>query len=284
MGPSEPIRSIGIDIGGSSVKAAALTECGAWRTAQSERYRSPDPATLRSAVLKCLRELRVSDVDQSSMGLCVPGRRDAQGYTIVESVNVPALTGVDLRALVDHPNPMVIGDAEAAAVDAQELRGDRGRLLLLALGTGVGACVLDGGTALRVSDASPGHFGQIDVSLEEDAPIGPDNGRGSLEAYIGAAALITRFGEDEDSIRAGLVADDRPLRALSRAIRVAHAVYRPRVVCLAGGVGLMLRDHLPELDRLVRSELTSVARQDWVLECADDLFHAARGAARSAEM
>jgi hypothetical protein len=57
----------------------------------------------------------------------------------------------------------------------------------------VGASVLDeGGKFLHVSGESPGHFGQLDVSLETDPPIGPDGGAGSLEAYIGTAALIAR--------------------------------------------------------------------------------------------
>ena len=52
-------------------------------------------------------------------------------------------------------------------------------------GTGVGASVVDGnGQFLHVSGETPGHFGQLDVSLETNAPIGPDGGKGSLEALV----------------------------------------------------------------------------------------------------
>ncbi|MBV9490447.1 MAG: MFS transporter, partial [Verrucomicrobia bacterium] len=59
----------------------------------------------------------------------------------------------------------------------------------LALGTGVGAAVLDDGVPLRVDGDSPGHLGQIDVSLDDRAPIGPDGGAGSLEGYLGVPAI-----------------------------------------------------------------------------------------------
>jgi len=60
-------------------------------------------------------------------------------------------------------------------------------------GGGVGGWGVDGGGKfLHVSGESPGHFGQLDVSLDGEAPVGPDGGAGSLEAYIGTAALIAR--------------------------------------------------------------------------------------------
>src|SRR5258708_31988407 len=86
----------------------------------------------------------------------------------------------------------IIRDGSGVGYDIYMGRGLSGRLLCLALGTGVGACVIDEGTFLHVSGESPGHFGQLDVSLEDPAPIGPDGGAGSLEAYIGAAALAAR--------------------------------------------------------------------------------------------
>ncbi len=57
---------------------------------------------------------------------------------------------------------------------------------MISLGSGVGMSVLDDGVPLAVDENSPGHLGQINVSLDSNPPIGPDGGAGGLEAYIGA--------------------------------------------------------------------------------------------------
>jgi hypothetical protein len=154
-----------------------------------------------------------------------------------------------------------------------------GRLLLLVLGAGVGACVWDEIGPLQVDGESPGHFGQLDVSLSNAPVIGPDGGAGSLEGYIGAAALKREYGED--FIRR-LDADSPPFRALALAIRIGHAIYRPHHVCLAGGVGNALRPLLPALREAVDKDLTAIARRDWMLSCGEHDFHAAIGAAKLA--
>jgi hypothetical protein len=60
----------------------------------------------------------------------------------------------------------------------------------------VGAAVLDDGKLLRVEGDSPGHIGQIDVSIPGADCIGPDGGAGGLEGYIGVPALQRSLGAD----------------------------------------------------------------------------------------
>jgi predicted NBD/HSP70 family sugar kinase len=151
--------------------------------------------------------------------------------------------------------------------------------LCLTLGTGVGASVVDaGGKFLHVSGESPGHFGQLDVSLESEPPVGPDGGAGSLEAYIGTAALIARYGDANVVGKWGV--GDPPVRALVRAIRIAHAIYRPQHVCLTGGIGVRLGGIVPEIKAMVGERLTRVAREGWTLFTGENDYHAACGVAR----
>ena len=121
---------------------------------------------------------------------------------IVRCVNIPGLEGTDPTALVRRslggiPAPITRWtDAYAAGADARLTEGLEGRLLAISLGTGVGAAVIDDGCRqLVLHGQSSGHLGQMDVSLGEDAPLGPDGGRGSLEAYIGGPALLRRWGD-----------------------------------------------------------------------------------------
>jgi predicted NBD/HSP70 family sugar kinase len=230
------------------------------------------------------------DCPAGRIGLCLPGIFDHAAGSLSRSVNLPQLVGIPARELVAAlpAAPVhVVTDAHAAAADAWAAFNCRGRLLAISLGTGVGACVLDEAIPeaipLRVSGTSSGHFGQIDVSLpDQPVPIGPDGGRGGLEAYIGAGALRGTYGADPAAAWAAAPLTDAPWRALARALRIAHAIYRPETVALLGGFGLAIAPRLDELRALVSTELTSLAKPDWRLVGALHTHHAAVGAARLA--
>jgi predicted NBD/HSP70 family sugar kinase len=155
-------------------------------------------------------------------------------------------------------------------------------LLVLTLGTGIGMSVVDRGVPLRVDGKSSGHIGQIDVSVPNHDVIGPDGGAGGLEGYLGVAALRAQYGDDLSSAIAKFTGDEPPMLALVRAIRIAHAIYRPNEIYLCGGIGIQLKQLLPTLKARISKDLTNLARPDWSLSIADDLFHAARGVARLA--
>ncbi len=277
---------VGIDIGGTSVKAAVRAD-GRWhRTGQSGFYARPTADQLRAAVAAAVGP--VDAVDR--VGLCVPGVLDAGRRAVTLAVNVPGLVGLPLDGLVPGAlglaggRPTVVcNDAVAAADDVWQSRGVRGRLLVLTLGTGVGNAVLDDGALLDLGGGASGHLGQVDVTLPDAAEVvGPDGGAGGLEGYLGVAALGRRYGPDVTAAVAALDGTEPAVRALARVLRVAHAIYRPDHVCLCGGVGVRLRHLLPALRRQVEDRLTNLARPGWTLTCGDDDFHAARGAAARA--
>ena len=285
--------TLGIDIGGTSVKAAMLRDPDVFTTARSARYDRPDRRAIVAAVAEAARLVLDghSPKKLDAVGVCCPGLLDRQSKTITLSVNVPGLVGNPLDAMVAEaldvraaPGLAILSDANAVAYDVYAVEQFRGRLLCLSLGAGVGASVIDdfGGAPafLHVSGESPGHFGQLDVSLSADAPLGPDGGRGSLEAYVGAAALMARYGTPDVAER--LTVNDEPIRALVRAIRIGHAMYRPHHVCLAGGIGQRLAPIAEQIQSAVGDRLTSVARENWRLTCATSDYHAACGAARHA--
>lgn len=289
----QPVRTrLGIDIGGTSVKAAALDHAAtAPRTAVSDRYTRPSLDDLARAIDHALRSL--APLNTPAVACCVPGQLEPDARTIRFSANIPALMGVDVRAWLRETldleaEPTLLPDAVAAAIGSHHAQPTHGRLLTLAMGTGIGAALLEHGLPARLASNPPGlvgHLGQIDVSLDDDAPVGPDAGRGSLEAYCGLPALRARFGDSDDALRtalANLDEHDPALRAIARAIRVAIAIYTPDHVRLLGGIGLLLKPALPCLRARIDRDLTRVARDGWTLSCADDPYLAAVGAALSA--
>jgi predicted NBD/HSP70 family sugar kinase len=273
--------TLGIDVGGTSVKLAAMRGADALWTAK-RGYRRPTVDDLVAAIRDGIGG---PDHAFTAVGLCVPGLLDERKERVTLSVNVPALVDIPLADLVARSlgqsasSLSVFNDSIASGYDVFVTRGLSGRLLVISLGSGVGAAVLDDGTPLHVDGESPGHVGQFDVSVEGAAIVGPDGGAGSLEGYIGAAALRQRYGPDPAS---KIRADDPPIRALARAIRICHAIYRPHHVVLAGGFGIRIASVLQGLRSMVETRLTRIAREGWTLSVGDTDFHAARGAARLA--
>ncbi len=230
---------------------------------------------------------RASRLD--AVGLCAPGLLDARSRTITLAVNVPGLMGISLDRLVPDAlnlatnRPATIcNDAQAAAFDIWQSRQIEGRLLVLTLGTGVGIAVMDDGRPLGVDGESPGNFGQIDVSIAGHDVVGPDGGAGGLEGYLGAAALAATYGPDVSTAMAKWKGDEPAMLALVRAIRIAHAMYRPDHICLCGGIGIRLKRLIPTLRKKIELKLTSLAKDGWTLTSGEDDFHAARGAAKLA--
>jgi predicted NBD/HSP70 family sugar kinase len=273
--------SYGVDIGGTSVKVACLRDGGVQWTGKSEPFSRPGTQQIVDAIRQAAAG---REIEAGAIGLCCPGLLDRGRRVITLSVNVPGLVDVPLDDLIaqalggNRPQVAILSDANAVGYDIYMSHKLSDRLLCLSLGTGVGASVVDeGGGFLHVSGESPGHFGQLDVSLDDHPPIGPDGGAGSLEGYIGAPSLAARYGEawvDRMTI------DEAPLRALVRALRIAHAVYRPQHICLTGGVGVRLKPLLNEIKGAAEKDLTRVARPGWTLTTGDDDYHAACGVAR----
>ncbi len=254
-------------------------------TGQSNFYARPDAA----ALVQAIRQAASSSAAIRTVGLCVPGILDADRVRVTNSINVPGLMELPLIELVREAlgqgveSVSVKTDAMASGTDIVHCFALKGRVMTLSIGTGVGCGVIDVHDdtliPLRINGDSPGHFGQLDVSLDADAPIGPDGGRGSLEAYIGVPALRRDYGDDINAALERLTPNAPALLALARAIRIGHAIYRPNHVVLAGGIGTRLVSRLEILQTLIDADLTRVARSDRTLRCGTDDFHAARGAA-----
>ena len=283
--------SLGIDVGGTSAKMALLDSGNVVWTGQSGFYSKPGPDELVTA-LKQAADGRVSKVDRC--GICVPGILNDERTMVTLSVNVPGLMGLPLTTLVSNafgdavPAVRVCNDAISCATDAIVSMKLLGRTMILAMGTGVGAAVLDWASPevpaipLLVDGESPGHLGMLDVSIGDNPPLGPDGGAGGLEGYIGVPALRRDYGADVNAALAKLTEKDACLHALARAIRIGHALFRPHHVVLAGGIGTRLAPKLPIIQSLVEKNLTSIARKERTLQCAVNDFHAACGAARLA--
>lgn len=289
------MTTLGIDIGGSSVKAVRVDadvdadvdgSGGVIGTVTSFRYSSPDRAELMRAIRECVDALDAGNVQ--AVGLCLPGRVNSERSAIETAANLPALNNWafdELFASVfSSPvlNRRVVSDADAAGYDFATGSPITGRTAAISLGTGVGLCVLDGERIATIGDKGIGHLGHMDIGrIGDDDRIDSAGARNTLESYIGARSL----GSYTDGLNldlAPLTRIDPPMQALVRALKIVHAIYQPHRIALLGGVGLALKSHQGMIAEMVSEGLTPLADKDWVIEFASSPFCAARGAAKLA--
>jgi predicted NBD/HSP70 family sugar kinase len=129
-------------------------------------------------------------------------------------------------------------------------------MLMTLVGTGVGASIITDGSTYRGVTSSAGEWGHTTVALDGRKCRCGTNG--CLEAYIGAEAVLERYGSgnlDEESAFAALLTDPgaRPLveetvRYLGAGLGSLINLFNPERIVLGGWAGLMLgRAMLPEI-------------------------------------
>jgi len=284
------MSTLGIDIGGSSVKMAVSNSInssgGQSTTAQSTPYAKPDRSQLSSAINECLATLDISTPER--IGLCLPGRMNAAKSAIEHSTNLPALNdwAFDdlLCSIFGHKNLQfrVVSDADAAGYDYTTAHPIQGRTVTLSLGTGVGLCVIDDAAIVTMGQLGVGHIGDMDIGRFGDSDRFTHAGtRNTPESYFGAEALQQWLNGPSLDLTP-LTATDPPVQALVQTLRITHAIYLPNRIALLGGIGLAFKPHQHMIYNLVSDQLTPLANQHWKLEFATTPHHAAIGAAKLA--
>ncbi|QDU72984.1 ROK family protein [Mucisphaera calidilacus] len=287
------MATLGIDIGGTSTKLALLTNSEETVTSDTEAYREPSREVLAGVIRSAAESLAAEHhATLERVGLCVPGPV-SEGGVLEAASNVPHLIGANLPEWIGGAIPTSVPatistDAVAAAIADHHEHPTSGRSLYLALGTGVGGAVLDGGRPFIVTRGTPGHLGHIDVSGgEADAPFTPGAGRGALEAYLGARGLrddgLTLNTREELKALRDHPRVLRGVDALVRALRIFLAIYRPDELVFMGGLSLVVEYHLDRIMAGVRRDLTPAAPADVSVRFTQaGRYAAAIGAARHA--
>ena len=200
--------AIGIDLGGTNIKAALVADDGAIAV-KSKRVcdpaRGPEPVVNEMAQMcaELTAEAGISRERIVGVGLGTPGPLDFDRGMILKAANLPGWIEVPIRDWLQSSVgfPVVLeNDANAAAFGefwAGSGRGG-GDMVMLTLGTGVGSGVIVNDRLLR------GHFGNAaELGHMIVVPAGLLCGcgqRGCLEQYASASAVARRV---HSAIQAG---------------------------------------------------------------------------------
>jgi len=283
--------SLGIDIGGSSVKMALINDGAPPWTLRSDPHQMPSAQVLSGSIASTfdtlLKQAGLDPGSVRSVGVSIAGPMNEQGV-ILMAANVPALGGTSIPNWIQDTLKLGVPvtaatDANAAAACEHRRNPMPGRSLYLSLGTGVGGAVLDDGKPVIITRGTSGHFGHMDVSGgDPDAPITQGSGRGALEGYVGFRTLEAAGVPFESDDRFEHPTMKRALQALVQGIRILLALYRPDHIVLMGGTVNLFSPALPKLQESVNDGLTLAAPRpgDWTLSVGEsDNFAAAIGAA-----
>src|SRR6202795_1063852 len=189
--------SIGVDLGGTNLRIAAVDEHGAL----VEKITLGTKVSLgRDHVIgdMCDAIQRMSEKFKNSapllgIGIGVPGIIDMQTGLVRESPNLPDWVDYPARAAIEQCLKTVVileNDANVAALGEKWLGAakDYADMAMLTLGTGVGGGLVLGGAIWHGMNGMAGEFGHTTVE-PEGHPCGCGN-RGCLEQYASATAIV----------------------------------------------------------------------------------------------
>jgi glucokinase len=188
---------LGVDVGGTSMKAALVAEDG--RATDVARVETPVGDGVAAVVERLRAFVRESagsvGGELAAAGLVVPGDVDADAGIAKYSANI-GWRDLPLRELIagDLRVPVVLDhDVRAAAVAERTLGAARGAddCLIVVIGTGIASVSVAQGHALVGATGRAGELGHIPVW--PDGEVCACGQRGCLETYASAAALARRY-------------------------------------------------------------------------------------------
>ena len=284
---------IGIDLGGTHVKAVATNSAGDVLA----RLSGETGADWKEKVAGLVTQLEgTQQAPADFIGLAAPGLAAPDSRSVASLPGrLPGIEGLDWTAFLQRAKPVtVVNDAHAALLGeawcgaAVPFR----HVIMLTLGTGVGGAILADGRLLRGAIGRAGHFGHvsIDSSIERSIAGTP----GALELAIGNCSIQQRsrgrFTSTLNLIEAHRAGDfaataiwTDSVRALGRALVGFINILDPEAVIIGGGIARAAGDLFTLLaTELDKFEWRPAGHRVQILPAALGAWAGALGAARFA--
>jgi glucokinase len=239
--------AIGIDIGGTNMRAARLSADGRI-LAHASGSTAQSAAGVLADLEKFIEVLR--DPSTAAVGIGVPGRVDA-GTGRIFSGGFVDLSGMDVAGRIQGQTglPAICGnDANMALVAEARIGAARGfgDAVMLTIGTGIGGAILAGARMFHGGGAA-GQLGHITVSFD-GAPCKCGR-RGCLETESSGTALRHHMAEAgfapgthiDEILNSDAAEAQRVIAAWAAPLRAGldslSAAFSPQLFVLGGGLG-----------------------------------------------
>jgi len=192
-----PDYSIGVDMGGTNLRIAAIGKDGQLlekittdvKLAMGRDYVIGE---MCDAIRRLTEKYRASGRFLGA-GIGVPGIIDVEAGIMRKSANLPGWTDYPVRDVIERSLGSRIfldNDANMAALGEKWLGAgrDADNLAMLTLGTGIGGCIILNGKVFYGMSGMAGEFGHVTVE-PNGVPCGCGN-RGCAERYASATGIV----------------------------------------------------------------------------------------------
>ncbi|MCP4782056.1 MAG: ROK family protein [Fuerstiella sp.] len=207
---------LGIDVGGTNIKAGIVTDEGnviAQASVPTEAAQGPDNGVgqMAQASQQALKRGSLTIDQISAVGLATPGTMDIPAGLLLDPPNLPGWNDYPVRQKVSDVlgRPTILQNDANAAAYGEYWAGSASNadsLVFFTLGTGLGGGLIVDDTIVQGEHSHGSELGHTIIEM--------DNGRlcktgqyGTLEAYCSATALIERFHEAMKAGRSSSVSD-----------------------------------------------------------------------------
>jgi glucokinase len=261
--------AIGVDLGGTNIKIAAVSLDGdvlEYQTAETAD--DAEGGAWANTIRQKIDELQTNrGFPASHIGVASPGLAAKDGLSIANMQGrLEGLQDLVWSDLLKTSRPvLVLNDAHAAVLGEVWKGAAQGftNVVLLTLGTGVGGAVLADGRLLKGHLGRAGHLGHISLNADGESDI--VGTPGSLEVMIGNYNLRSRskgrFSSTRELVEAHLEGDNfatsiwlRSIHQLAAGLTSIINSFDPEVIILGGGIsraGAALFEPLSsEMDRV----------------------------------
>jgi glucokinase len=204
---------VGLDVGGTTMKAAVVRDDGTpfdTFSMKTEPERGQDEGlrrmaeTIRGAVSVAGKTM----ADIAGIGVATPGLMDIKLGVMLDPPNFPGWKNVKVLEFIKDTfqKPTVYqNDANAAAFGEYWVGAGKGMkiqsMVMFTLGTGVGGGIVLNGRVHDGEHSHGGELGHMRIDLPDRGRLCGCGRRGCLEAYASATAVVARTREEAASYR-----------------------------------------------------------------------------------
>ncbi len=260
MSALTPPLGIGVDIGGTNIRAAlvgAEGTVGEGFRFRTEAARGPD--VVLAELVEHLRALIAESPDAiTAIGVGCPGPLSSEAGIVIEAPNLPGWEQFPLRDRLAEAMglPVALHNDANAATWGEFWRGagrEARTIVMYTLGTGVGGGLVIGGKLWVGPDDTAGELGHVCI-IPDGRPCGC-GARGCLEAHASATAVAQRAREALEQGRTSALTEFNPEEITAH--RVDHAadagdalaieILQETGTCLGLGAAAMVNALNPDL-------------------------------------
>jgi glucokinase len=258
-----PILAVGIDLGGSHIKAGVVSARG--KVYLSLIHDTPANAgpkaiisALKATTLGLLKQSRSKHLIVRGIGIGSPGTVDRRtGRVIGSSPNLPGWVGINLKQALSEFKLPVLVDNDANLMALAEQRTGAARrfknALCLTIGTGIGGGILIDGKLFHGPNFSAGELGHTSIDfagrLCRCGSIGCLEAYASVPALLESARTLIRNSTDQSALQNlnGKVTLRQIFSAADKKDRLANQIIDSEIEYLSAGLANVVNLLNPEI-------------------------------------